>query len=87
MLAMWGDVEADFRRDYGIRLCEELPRMSWREFQILLSGLSPHGAVAAHYDAVAKRERLRMEREQPELAGKVAGSFWTQLAGIGKPVA
>ena len=39
--AVWGALEADFRREYGIRLSRELAGMSWREFKTLLRGLSP----------------------------------------------
>lgn len=85
MLAMWAYIEADFRRDYGIRLCEELPRMSWREFQVLLDGLSPHGAVAFHYEAIAQRERLRWEKEEPERTRGESNAFWSRLASFRKP--
>lgn len=81
---MWAYVEADFRRDYGIRLCDELLTMSWREFQVLLHGVNPWGAVAMHYDEEAKNQRLDNEAEtgKPSIA---AVSFWQQIASIGKP--
>ena len=82
---MWGYVEADFRRDYGIRLCDELPRMSWREFQALLSGLSPWGAMASHYEQVAKVERLRMQDEDVGQGRGGADAFWSQVATVSRP--
>jgi hypothetical protein len=39
-------VEADFRREYNIRLVSALSRMSWREFIVLVRGLGPHSATA-----------------------------------------
>lgn len=43
---MWPQIEADFLRDYGIWLKNELEHMSWRTFETLFLGLSPYGAVA-----------------------------------------
>lgn len=81
---MWAYVEADFRRDYGIRLSDDLPRMTWREFQALLRGLSPWGAVATHYEDEARRQRLAAERESGK-PGAAAASFWQQIASMGRP--
>ena len=39
-------MEADFRRDYGIDLAEQIDGMSWRKFAALARNLSPFGAVA-----------------------------------------
>lgn len=74
---MWQYIEADFRRDYDIRLVDELPVMTWREFQTLLNGLSPWGAFASHYEDEAKKQRA--ER------GDGAKSFWQFMASAGKP--
>ena len=81
MLAVWGYIEADFRRDYGIRLVDELPRMSWREFTVLLSGLSPHGAVAAHYDEELKKQREEEERARGKPSAAVQ-AFWSGVASL-----
>lgn len=76
---MWAHVEADFRRDYGIILSKELPKMSWREFQVLLKGLSPWGSVATNYKDEMKRVRVEQESGRGEL------TFWQRIASIGKP--
>lgn len=81
---MWAYVEADFMRDYGIDLTDELPIMSWRRFQVLLHGLNPWGAVAMHYDEEAKKQRLDDEAESGKPSA-AAASFWQQVARIGKP--
>lgn len=81
MLAVWAYVEADFRRDYGIRLTEELPHMSWREFKTLLNGLSPYGAVAAHYEEALKEQKARDARTE-QGAKEAASRFWQSVASI-----
>lgn len=75
---MWGYVEADFRRDYGIRLNDEIPRMSWREFKTLLNGLSPWGALATNYEKELKKQRL----EDKDAQKAQAETFWAQLASF-----
>lgn len=75
---MWAYVEADFRRDYGIRLCDELPNMSWREFQVLLQGLSPWGAVATNYESMAEKARLE-EESASETPSSAVQSFWAAV--------
>lgn len=57
MLHMWDAVEADFMRDYGIRLVEQIDTMTWRQFHVLLHNLSPNGAVAV---------RVRAENDKQE---------------------
>lgn len=47
MLHLWDAIEADFRREYGIVLMEQIDGMSWRQFANLVRNLSPYGAVAA----------------------------------------
>ena len=81
MLAVWGYVEADFRRDYGISLVHDLPHMSWREFKALLDGLSPYGALAANYDAALKKQREEEQRRSNKPGAQVE-SFWRSIASV-----
>lgn len=81
---MWAYVEADFRRDYGIKLSDDLPNMTWREFQALLKGLSPWGAVASNYESEMKRVRLENERASGSPSAN-ALTFWQKMASMGKP--
>ena len=53
---MWDAVEADFQRDYGINLMEQIDFMSWRRFTVLFRNLSPYGAVASRADELRERE-------------------------------
>lgn len=68
-------------RDYGIRLMDALPGMSWREFEVLLHGLNPHGAVAAHYAEAMKRQATKQPRSRAEQQA-AANSFWASVASI-----
>lgn len=55
--------------------------MSWREFRALLSGLNPHGAVAAHYaDALKEQEADRPKTQAEQQAA--ANSFWASTASL-----
>ena len=60
----------------------ELPGMSWRQFSALLAGLSPRGAVAAHYEAALRRQRQREARSDADAAQRAAASFWASAAMI-----
>lgn len=55
MLHIWDAIEADFLRDYRIRLVEHLEHMSWRYFLVLLHNLTPYGAVAARVQEMAQK--------------------------------
>lgn len=81
MLAVWAYIEADFLRDYGIRLVDELPHMSWREFTVLLGGLNPFGALATHYDSALKQQREEETRTERG-AKENADNFWRSFARI-----
>lgn len=48
---MWDAVEADFYRDYGIDLTQQLDKLSWRRFIVLMNNLNPYGAVATRIQA------------------------------------
>ena len=81
MLAVWGYIEADFRRDYQINLVQSLPLMSWREFNVLLNGLNPYGALASHYDSALKKQREEEERES-SVPSAAVNSFWNRMASV-----
>lgn len=49
-------MEADFLRDYGIDLMEQLDTMSWRRFTALFRNISPYGAVATRADELREQE-------------------------------
>ena len=68
-------MEADFLRDYGIRLAEQIDSMTWRCFLALLSNLSPGGAVAA---------RVRALREADQDGEAAAERFFARATGGGK---
>lgn len=53
---MWDAVEADFQRDYGIDLMEQIDKISWRRFTALFRNLSPYGAVATRADELRDQE-------------------------------
>lgn len=76
---MWGYVEADFRRDYGIRLITDLPRMSWREFKVLLDALSPWGALQTNYENLLMEQEEREERRSGRPSASAQG-FWNFVA-------
>ena len=81
MLAVWGYIEADFQRDYGLNLAVSLPHMSWRRFKILLHGLSPWGAVAIHYDEAIKAQIADEERRTGQ-PSENANRFWGMIASL-----
>ena len=72
LLALWGYIEADFLREYGMHLAEELPRMGWHEFRNLLRGLSPDSALHRHW------------REIPQSGRQAASAFWQAINSAGK---
>lgn len=55
--------------------------MSWREFQTLLNGLNPHGAVASNYFAALKEQEATREKTETEKQA-AASSFWASVASI-----
>lgn len=48
-------MEADFQRDYGISLIEQMDTMSWRRFTALYRNLSGFGATASRVEELRKR--------------------------------
>ena len=77
MLHIWDAVEADFWRDYRINLVEQIDRISWRLFLVLLNNLSPNGAVAI---------RIRSENELVEADEKrdarAADAFFSSIVSV-----
>jgi hypothetical protein len=51
--------------------------MSWRRFNILYQGLSRYGAVASHYERLAKREGVQNESAE--------AAMWAAVTALGKP--
>lgn len=74
---MWDAVEADFLRDYRIVLMEQIDKMSWRYFLVLLNNLSPYGAVAM---------RVRAANEEKETDEKTdeqaANAFFSSIVSV-----
>lgn len=72
---MWDAVEADFFRDYGIDLMEQLDKMTWRRFRVLLRNINPFGAVAM------KMEEMRKEPDEddPETDKAQADAFFSKI--------
>ena len=71
---MWDAVEADFLRDYGIDLMQQIDTMSWRRFTALFRNLSPYGAVATRAD------ELREEQEADAVDDKAqATAFFSKM--------
>ena len=53
--------------------------MSWREFDSLLSGLSPFGAVATHYDEALKKQNQSAPKSEEQQRYN-ADQFWQSVA-------
>ena len=69
-------MEADFQREYGMDLKREAGGMSWRRFMVLLSNLSPSGAVALKL----QREGKRQEDTDEDGARRAAADFFKAQA-------
>ncbi|WP_418465427.1 Gp15 family bacteriophage protein [Faecousia sp.] len=78
---MWPYIVADFRRDYGIDLAEAVYTLGWRDFNRLLDGLNPWGAVATHYKDVQKRVSERERRKSGEIPAEAKG-FWAAMDAL-----
>ena len=77
MLHIWDAVEADFLRDYHIVLMEQIDKMSWRLFLVLLNNLSPTGAVAV-------RIRSESEKKEPDerTDEQAANAFFSSIVSV-----
>lgn len=55
---MWGMVEADFQREYGVDLSQPglLRSRSWRWFTVRLAGLSPEAMTRHHMTQEHKKQ-------------------------------
>lgn len=72
ILENWALIEADFRREYGIRLIDELYNMSIREFIVLLNNMSGNTLFTL------KREAYRQQREQIVTDPKAVERLWEE---------
>lgn len=78
MLHIWDAVEADFMRDYNIRLVEQLDRMTWRLFLVLLNNLSPYGAVAMRIRSMNDKKQ-ETDNDQDE---RDANAFFSSIVSV-----
>ena len=70
-------MEADFRREYGIDLKHELYSMTWREFCVLLAGLSSDSRTAQEIRSRAQNDSgADTIIDDPEQAEKAVAEVW-----------
>jgi hypothetical protein len=74
-------IEADFRREYDVSLAADLYTLSWREFRVLLRGLSAQSALASTLQA----EREQKKSGPKRLEGNQFASFMAKAMGGGPP--
>lgn len=72
-------MEADFLRDYQIRLVEQIDSMSWRFFLALVNNLSPYGAVAMHIRAANDSKKTSEDPADDEAA---ANAFFASVVSV-----
>lgn len=80
MLQVWDAIEADFLRDYRIRLVEQIDDLTWRQFNVLLNNLSPHGALAMRIRA--ENEKDSTENTTDEEDERAANSFFSSVLAL-----
>lgn len=80
LLYIWDAVEADFQRDYGINLVEQIDVLSWRRFSVLFGNLSPYGAVA---EKVAELKKHPPEEVSEDEGRSQATAFWAAVMSTG----
>lgn len=78
MLHVWDAIEADFLRDYGIRLVEHLDAMTWRYFLVLVNNLSPWGTTAAKIAEEQKKQTDEVSEQE------AADMFFARTVSISK---
>ena len=79
MLHCWDAVEADFLRDYRIRLVEQIDNMTWRYFLTLVNNLSPYGAVAMYIRA---RDDKNEPSDDPADDEAAANAFFASVVSV-----
>lgn len=72
---MWDALEADFLRDYGIVLTEQIDKMSWRMFGVLYRNLSPYGATASRIEELRRHPDPEEEVDEDEGRRQAAAFF------------
>lgn len=72
-------MEADFLRDYQIRLVEQIDTMTWRFFLTLVNNLSPYGAVAAHIRSANDKNELSDNPADDEAA---ANAYFASVVSV-----
>lgn len=77
---MWDAVEADFQRDYGIDLMEQIDLMSWRRFVALFRNLSPYGVAAARAEELRKKPQEDEEISEEDGRAQAAAFFASILS-------
>ena len=74
IIEKWGLIEADFQREYGINLVEELDALSWRRFLTLLSGLGMNSTLI---NVISKSNQPSEGIiEDPEAAERAMKRMW-----------
>lgn len=82
LLHVWDAVEADFQRDYGIDLMEQIDGLSWRRFTALFRNLSAYGAVASRVEEMRKKPH---DAEISEQEGRAqAAAFFASVLSTGR---
>ncbi|MBR3795960.1 MAG: hypothetical protein IKK34_08030 [Clostridia bacterium] len=82
MLRIWDAIEADFLRDYGIDLVEQLDGMTWRRFLILCRNLSPNGAVAVRIRAQQDLQEEERDETDEERDRRQAAAFFSSVISV-----
>ena len=80
MLHIWDAIEADFRRDYGIVLMEQIDHISWRYFLVLLNNLSPYGATAMRIRAEDNKKLTENTTEEEDK--RAADQFFSSILTV-----
>ena len=57
ILENWDAIEADFQREYGIDLSQEMDQMTHRRFIVLLHNLGPESSVANRLRGMGRPEK------------------------------
>jgi hypothetical protein len=74
IIEKWGLIEADFQREYGINLVEELNVLSWRRFLTLLSGLGMNSTLINVIGRSKQPDKQIIDN--PEVAERAVKRMW-----------